>query len=69
MKSYKNNINTNWILKQKATTTRWAKLYQSDFKEEINDKITLLNRLKGLKKLNAFETCMYRYIYIIKKGV
>lgn len=44
--SCKKNINTNWILKPRAMTTRWPKLYQSDCKEEINDMITLCSVIK-----------------------
>lgn len=66
MKSYDNDhnkalqiMNYSWMEKPKDHYSKIPKqLYKSDFKEEYNDMITILNRVVGLDKAYAFEDWM-----------
>lgn len=49
------NINDNRLKTPRPTISRWPKTFpQSDFKEEVNDFITLLSRVKGLPTSNTY---------------
>lgn len=49
--------NNRWLVNKRPNLSRWPKggVSRSKFKEEINDPITLLNRIAKLKESNTFE--------------
>lgn len=57
-----------WIHEPQASFTSWAKLYHCEFKWEIRDIITLLNRMLGLEHSNIFEPWMSLFIMFVRKS-
>lgn len=52
-----------------STTSRWPKIFhQSNFNEEYNGIVHLLSRIKGLPNSHYFQTWIWWYMNIIRKG-
>lgn len=60
---YMRHTNENWLEKKRSNFSRRPKTIQkSDFYLEVNDLITLLRRVCGLKEFGKFESWMYKFI-------
>lgn len=62
-------MNDSWLKTPRPTIYRWPKtLHCSDFIKEVNDSITLLNKVKGLLGSNIYHEWLYQYIHVIRKN-
>lgn len=65
----RHNMKDNWLKTRRPTIARWSEtLPKYDFIEEVNDLITLLNRVKGIPTYNTFYKWMYQYIHVFRQN-
>ena len=62
-RDYQGHTNDELLENKRSNFSKWPKtLHKSDFKQEINDLITLLSGFCGLTESDKFEPWMYKSI-------